>query len=122
MSHPPLNSLNPDKPFQPEDFVGSREIRFINRRESSYPTLMRLCMDFNLRVVQLQRKIYSHISLRLAPTAPEFFLLGGDHQHPVHPLTSGCASLRELEDYVARHQIDILHDYLFGDDQKIGIG
>lgn len=104
-------------PLNTDDLMGCREIRFINRQESNYPNLMRLCLDFDLCVLQLQHRTYSHISLRFVPTAPEFILTSNDyHTQGISAMTPCCASLQELETYAHQHQVDILHDYLFGSD------
>lgn len=105
----------PRFPLNTDDLMGCREIRLVNRQESNYPNLMRLSMDFDFCVLQLQRKTYSHISLRFVPTAPEFILTGSDYQtQGIVAMTPCCTSLQELEVYVIEHQVDILHDYLFG--------
>lgn len=106
----------PHFPLNIDDLIGCREIRFINRQESNYPTLMRLVMDFDCCVLQLQQRTYSHISLRLVPTAPTFIVASKDYTATaINALTPTCASLQKLESYALVHQVDILHDYLFGD-------
>jgi hypothetical protein len=107
-------------PLNTDDLLGSREIRFINRKESNYPNLMRLCLDFELAVLQLQRKTYSHISLRLVPTAPEFVLVNREYDaQGIVAMTPICSSLQTLEAYVIQHQIDLLHAYLFGSEDEV---
>ncbi len=111
----------PQFPLNTDDLLGCREVRFMNRQESSYPILMRLCLDFDLRVLQLQRRTYSHISLRYVPTPPEFILSNADYREALIALSPCCNSLRDLENYAEQHQVDILHDYLFGfDDSQTG--
>lgn len=113
----PRFSLNTD------DITGCREIRFVNRKESNYPNLMRLCMDFDFRVLQLQRRTYSHISLRYVPAAPEFILANNDYETlGITAMTPCCASLQELDAYAVQHQVDILHDYLFGAEEIANVG
>lgn len=73
--------------------AGDKEVQFINRQESAFPHLMRLCMDFNFRVVDSENQF------RLT-TACE-------------TITPAFASLTELESYVHGNMVDILHDYLF---------
>lgn len=106
----------PHVPLNTDDLMGCREIRFIDRQESNYPTLMRLAMDFNCCVLQIQYRVYSHISLRHVPTAPEFILTTADFSpESINALTPSCKSLQDLEAYTLEHQVDILHDYLFGE-------
>ena len=106
------------QPLNSDHLLGSREIRFIRREESNYPTLMRLCMDFDFCVLQLQRRVYSHISNRHLPDVPAFVLASHDYRISETAITPACESLRKLNDYVTEHQIDILHDYLFGDSDE----
>lgn len=98
-----------------EELLGSREIRFIDRKESNYPTLMRLCMDFNFCVLQLQRQVYSHITNRYLSDTQAFVLTAKDYRdHSATAITPVCTTLRLLEEHVTQHQVDILHDHLFG--------
>ena len=98
-----------------EELLGSREIRFIDRKESNYPNLMRMCMDFDFCVLQLQRKVYSHITNRYLSDSQAFVLTTQDYRTNDTPaITPICETLDKLEEYVTRHQVDILHDYLFG--------
>lgn len=109
--------LKPQKQFiNPDDLLGSREIRFQDRRESHYPQLMRLCADFNFSVLQLQRKIFSHLSRKLVPGRLEFILGQRDDVNGGwFSLSPGVESLRELNDYCKTHEVDLLHLHLFGD-------
>lgn len=105
----------PNQPLKTEELLGSREIRFIDRKESNYPNLMRMCMDFDFCVLQLQRKVYSHITNRYLSDSQAFVLTTQDYRTNDTPaITPICDTLAKLEDYVTRHQVDILHDYLFG--------
>lgn len=100
-----------------DDLFGSREIRFQDRRESHYPQLMRLCTDFNFSVLQLQRKIFSHLSRKLVPAPLEFVLALHDDNHDCwYSVSPGLESLVQLNDYCKAHQVDLLHLRLFGDD------
>ena len=98
-----------------EDILSSREIRFVDRHEPNYPQLMRLTLDFNLCVLQLQRKAFSHISRRYLPTAPSFVLASIDYRSTNILFSPHCNSLRELNDYARANEVDILHSLLFGD-------
>jgi|SRR5690606_40389755 hypothetical protein len=98
------------------DLTSSREICFTNRQEVNHPTLMRLCLDFNLRVLQLQPQVNSCSQMDAPSAALQFVVLGSEDSHPYIALTPTCTSLDELEEHVTRHQIDILHDYLFSAD------
>lgn len=110
--------LKPQKQFiNPDDLLGSREIRFQDRRESHYPQLMRLCADFDFSVLQLQRKIFSHLSRKLVPGRLEFILGQRDDANGYwFSLSPGVESLRELNDYCKTYEVDLLHLHLFGDD------
>lgn len=108
----------PRFPLNADDLMGCREIRLVNRQESNYPNLMRLCMDFDFCVLQLQHRTYSHISLRYVPTAPDFILTSSDYQtQGIVAMTPCFDSLQKLEAYAIQNQVDILHDHLFGCDE-----
>ncbi|HEY7884546.1 MAG TPA: hypothetical protein VIC08_06305 [Cellvibrionaceae bacterium] len=99
----------PEIQITANDVLGSREIHFNNRQESMYPHLMRFCMDFKFRVLQLL----------LAHGAPGngklFILIGADYKgDPIAAITPPTESLAQLETLVRQRQTDILHDYLFG--------
>lgn len=103
--------------INPDDLFGSREIRFQDRREYLYPQLMRLCADFNFSVLQLQRKIFSHLSRKLVPGPQEFVLAMRDEpQGYWYSISPGAGDLQWLNDYCKTHEIDLLHMQLFGDD------
>lgn len=105
--------------INPDDLFGSREIRFQDRRESHYPQLMRLCADFNFSVLQLQRKIFSHLSRKLVPGPLEFVLaLRDEPGNYWYSLSPGMESLKQLNDYCKTHEIDLLHMHLIGDDEQ----
>lgn len=102
--------------INPDDLFGSREIRFQDRRESHYPQLMRLCADFNFSVLQLQRKIFSHLSHKMVPGTLEFVLALRDEDTGYwYSLSSGTESLKQLDDYCKTFEIDLLHMHLIGD-------
>ncbi len=110
--------LNPPKKqlINPDDLFGSRELRFQDRRESHYPHLMRLCADFNFSVLQLQRKIFSHLSHKLVPSSLEFVLaLRDDETTYWYSLTPGTENLKQLENYCKTFEIDLLHMHLIGE-------
>lgn len=103
--------------INPDDLFGSREIRFQDRRESHYPQLMRLCADFNFSVLQLQRKIFSHLSRKLVPGPLEFVLAQRDDTSAYwYSLSPEVESLRQLNDYCKTYEVDLLHMYLIGED------
>lgn len=109
----------PNQVLNSDDLLGSREIRFLDRQESNYPNLMRMCMDFDLCVLQLQLRTYSHITNRYLPSAHAFVLTTKDYRsHNAAAITPTCDSMRALEEHVTAHQVDILHDYLFGFDDE----
>ncbi len=99
----------PKHPLSADELLGSREIRFIDRQESNYPNLMRLCMDFDFRVLQLLHKTP-------IPTANKsFVLVTKDYRlTPTAAISPAFATIEQLESYVHLHQVDILHNYLFG--------
>lgn len=112
MPNPPCKTL-----INPDELFGSRDLRLQDRRESQYPQLMRLCADFNFSVLQLQRKIFSHLSSRMVPGTLEFVLAVHDETtHYWYSMTPGLESLKMLNDYAKRYEIDILHMQLFGDE------
>jgi len=73
MPNPPVKTL-----INPDELFGSRDLRLQDRRETQYPQLMRLCADFSFSVLQLQRKIFSHLSRKMVPGALEFVLAARD--------------------------------------------
>lgn len=99
----------PKHPLNPDDLMGSREIRFIDRQETNYPSLMRLCLDFDFCVLQLLHKTP-------VPTANKsFVLVTRDYRlTPTAAISPAFSQMDQLESYVRLHQVDILHDYLFG--------
>src|SRR5690606_30952245 len=97
-------------PFDASDLLGSREIRFISREESNYPILMRLCMDFEFRVVQLQRRLDSELTEHALSEAQAFVLVPEGYRTSATAITPALESLEKLEDYVKQNQVDILHD------------
>lgn len=114
MSNPPNKTL-----IDPNELFGCRDIRFQDRRDSQYPQLLRLCADFNFSVLQLQRKIFSHITRKMVPSALEFVLATHDETTQYwYSMTPGLASLKMLDEYAKHHEIDILHMHLFGDEDE----
>lgn len=99
-------------------YSGYREILFLNRQETNYPNLMRLCMDFEFQVLQLQPKLNS-VTADMQIPATAFVLSSGDYlSKQTTNITPVCKSIKELEEYVAAHQIDILHTHLFGNEEE----
>ncbi|WP_339896660.1 hypothetical protein [uncultured Gilvimarinus sp.] len=91
--------------------LGSRELRFHNRQESSYPNLMRFCLDFKFKVLQL---LFSPPDSDAAPIKVVVMTRADYSGDPNSAITPAFADLNQLERYVADNQVDILHDYLFG--------
>lgn len=112
MPSPPCKTL-----INPDELFGSRDLRLQDRRESQYPQLIRLCADFNFSVLQLQRKIFSHLTRKMVPGALEFVLAIHDETTNYwYSMTPGIDSLKMLNDYAKHYEIDILHMHLFGDE------
>ena len=106
--------------IDPDELFASREIRFQDRSESQYSLLMRLCSDFNFSVLQLQRKLFSHLSRKHVPGAQEFVLATRDDtNHFWYSISPGVATLKELDDYAKQYEVDILHLQLFGEDGDV---
>lgn len=101
--------------LKPDDILGSREISFTNRKDLSHPQLMRLCMDFELVVLQVQRRAFSHISKRFLPTSNAFLLSNRDYRNNYLVFSPWFDTLIDLEAFAKKHHIDILHDHIFGD-------
>ncbi len=99
-----------------DDVLGSREISFTNRKDSIHPQLMRLCMDFDLVVLQVQRRAFSHISKRLLSTGNAFVITNRDYRTTGQIFSPWCDTMLELEIFAKKNHVDILHDHLFGDD------
>jgi len=100
--------------LKPDDILGSREISFTNRKDLAHPQLMRLCMDFELIVLQVQRRAFSHISKRFLATSDAFLLSNHDYRKNGLVFSPWFDSLAELEAFAKKHHIDILHDHIFG--------
>ncbi|RYY04677.1 MAG: hypothetical protein EOO53_02410 [Gammaproteobacteria bacterium] len=98
-----------------DDIFGSREISFTNRKDSIHPQLMRLCMDFELVVLQVQRRSFSHISKRFLPTSTAFLLSNQDYRNTGLVFSPWCDTMMDLEIFAKKNHIDILHDHIFGD-------
>lgn len=112
MQNPPCKTF-----INPDDLFASRDLRLQDRRESQYPQLMRLCADFNFSVLQLQRKIFSHLTRKMVPGTLEFVLAIHDETTNYwYSMTPALASLKILNDYAKRYEVDILHMHLFGDE------
>ncbi|UTF61647.1 hypothetical protein [Gilvimarinus sp. DA14] len=103
----------PDQQNFNQEFLGSREISFTNRQESIYPTLMRFCLDFKFKVLQVlfAPQEGSPPSKMLVMTRADY---AGNTEGVITP---AFTQLEQLERYVCDNQIDILHDYLFGVDE-----
>ncbi|MET0356653.1 MAG: hypothetical protein ABW044_07720 [Cellvibrio sp.] len=101
--------------LKPDDVNGSREVSFTNRNDSSHPQLMRMCMDYELVVLQVQRRSFSHISKRFLPTSHAFLLSNRDYRNSGLVFSPWFDTLADLELFAKRHHIDILHDHIFGD-------
>lgn len=105
--------------INPDELFGCRDLGMHDRRESQYPQLMRLCADFNFSVLQLQRKIFSHLTRKMAPGPFEFVLATYDETACYwYSVTPSVSNLKLLNDYVKQHEIDILHMQLFGEDEE----
>lgn len=114
MPNPPNKTL-----IDPNELFGCRDIRFQDRRDSQYPQLLRLCADFNFSVLQLQRKIFSHLTQKMVPSPLEFVLAAHDETNQYwHSMTPHFDNLKALDDYAKRYEIDILHMHLFGDEDE----
>lgn len=112
MPHPPCKTL-----INPDELFGCRDLRLQDRSETQYQQLMRLCIDFDFSVLQLQRKTFSHLSRKIVPEAQEFVLAVKDGvDHYWYRMTPGFPSLKMLMDYAKRYEVDILHLHLFGDE------
>ncbi|AFU99390.2 hypothetical protein [Simiduia agarivorans] len=72
----------------------NKEVQFASRQESVFPHLMRLCMDFSLRVIDDKAQFHLRASQG-------------------NPITPAFDSLEALERHVHANMVDILHGYLF---------
>jgi hypothetical protein len=112
MSYPARKIL-----IDPDELFACRDIRLQDRRETQYPQLMRLCVDFNFSVLQLQRKIFSHLTRKMVPSALEFVLAIRDENSSYwYSMTPSLANLKSLNEYAKQYEVDILHAHLFGDE------
>jgi hypothetical protein len=101
-------------PTDRNNLLGTREIRFHNRQEAIYPSLMRFCLDFKFKVLQL---LFSAPNSQSAPVKVIVMAQAEYNGDPAAAITPAFTSLSQLERYVADNQVDILHDYLFGLDE-----
>ena len=112
MPNPPCKRL-----INPDELFGSRDLRLQDRDDSQYQLLRHLCTGFDFSVLQLQRKIFSHLSRKMVPDTVEFVLATRDEfNHYWYSMTPGFANLSLLNDYVKHYEVDILHLHLFGED------
>jgi hypothetical protein len=107
--------IMPYPKLKSDDILGSREISFTNRKDSIHPQLMRLCMDFELVVLQVQRRSFSHISKRFLPTHNAFLLSNRDYRTTGLVFSPWCDTMMDLEIFARKNHVDILHDHIFGD-------
>lgn len=106
-------------PLDRQQLQAARVIRFLNRGETRFPLLMRMCMDFDFRVLQLHPKVFSHISRKWVPVQCEFILANQNPDTKLwFQLTPGFSSLELLHDYAQRNEVDLLHTHLFGDEES----
>ena len=83
--------------------LNSKEVQFLSRDEHDYPQLMRLCLDFDFRVLGVN-----------ANSATQYLISDKHYRdQDLNPITPLFNSLAELEHYTNAHIIDILHDTLF---------
>lgn len=75
---------------------------------------MRLCMDFELIVLQVQRRAFSHISKRFLPTGNAFVLASRDYRQSGLVFSPWFDSLADLESFAKKYHVDILHDRTIG--------
>lgn len=103
----------PDQHKFSQELLGSREISFTNRQESIYPTLMRFCLDFKFKVLQVLFTPQGD-----APPGKMLVMARAEYNGNTEGvITPAFTQLEQLERYVCDNQIDILHDYLFGVDE-----
>jgi hypothetical protein len=112
MPKPPSKTL-----INPNELFASRDLHLQNRRETQYPQLVQLCTGFNFSVLQLQRKLFSHLSRKMVPGALEFVLAVQDETTSYwYSMSPGFTNLKLLNDYAKHYEVDILHMHLFGDE------
>lgn len=98
-----------------DDILGCREISFTDRKDTRFTQLVRLTLDFELVVLQVQRRAFSHISKRLLETGTAFVLTNRDYRQNLVIYSPWCDSLQALDSFAKDNHVDILHDHLFGD-------
>lgn len=100
-----------------DDVFGCRDLRLQDKGGTEYPHLKRLCCNFNFSTLQLQRKFFSHLSRKMVPGASEFMLaVRDDITQRWCSMTPSLPDLEMLDDYAKRHEVDLLHLHLFGDE------
>lgn len=94
--------------FVMKPLIGGKELTFLDRQESRFPNLARLCMDFSFRV-------FETLHLDIGAPSKSVLLVSNDYRSIETGAITPCfKTLNELEEYVESNMIDILHDYLFG--------
>jgi hypothetical protein len=117
MPNPPCKTL-----INPDELFGRRDLQLQTRSETQHLNLMRLCADFNFSVLQLQRKIFSHLSRKMVPDAPEFVLATYDGTTgDWYSMTPGMPNLKMLNSYAKDYEVDILHMHLFGEEDNYNL-
>ena len=95
---------------QGEIALGAKEIRMLSRQESKYPQLTRLCCDFDFHTLEV-------ITTEDDMPIKRFLLAAQSYpSKETQAITPGFAKLSELEKHVNTDMVNILHDYLFGED------
>jgi hypothetical protein len=97
------------------DLADSRKIVFTGYNQNQYPQLTRLTTYFDLRVLQLQPKAFSHISKRYVALAPVFVLSNLAYRQKLVTFSPQLSSLAELEQFADANNISILHELLSDD-------
>jgi hypothetical protein len=102
----------PYETLTPLDLVDSRKIVFTGYNQNQCPQLTRLTTYFDLRVLQLQPKAFSHISKRDVALAPVFVLSNLAYRQKLVTFSPPFSSLAELEQFSDSNNISILHELL----------
>jgi hypothetical protein len=97
------------------DLTDSRKVVFTGYNQNQYPQLTRLTTYFDLRVLQLQPKAFSHISKRDVALAPVFVISNLAYRQKLVTFSPQFSSLEELEVYADAQHLSILHELLSDD-------
>ncbi len=100
------------------DICDCKEINLAKRKDADFYQLNRLSKEFDLLILQVPRRAFSHISKQFIATQSAFVISNSDYQETGVVFSPWCDTLQELETYAVAHHIDILYEHLSSNTRK----